>query len=68
MTQIEQMRRDNRYWSQNVVRNCQEHPERLDWAGSMISDFGSVTLEELQKLAATYLGAGRAVAVKILPE
>jgi len=68
MTQIEQMRRDNRYWSQNVVRNCQEHPERLDWASSMVSDFGSVTLEELQKLAATYLGAGRAVAVKILPQ
>lgn len=68
MTQVEQMRRDNRYWSQNVVRNSQEHPERLDWARSMISDFGSVTLEEVQKLAATYLGAERAVAVKILPQ
>lgn len=68
LTQVEQMRRDNRYWSQNVVRNCQEHPERLDWAASLLSDFGAITLEELQKLAATYLGADRAVAVKIMPQ
>jgi len=29
LTQLEQMRRDNRYWSQNVLRNSHEHPERL---------------------------------------
>jgi zinc protease len=68
LTQIEQMRRDNRYWAQNVVRNAQEHPERLDWARSLISDFSGIEREELEALAKKYLGAKRAVAVKIMPQ
>lgn len=68
LSQLEQMRRDNRYWAQNVVRNCQEHPERLDWARSLLSDFEGITIAELQALAKTYLPASRAVAVKVLPQ
>ena len=68
LSQLEQMRRDNRYWAQNVVRNCQEHPERLDWARSLLSDFEGITIAELQELAKTYLPAARAVAVKVLPQ
>lgn len=68
LTQIEQMRRDNRYWSQNVVRNCQEHPERIQWAKNLISDFEGITKAEAQALAKEFLGQQRAVALKILPE
>lgn len=68
MSQLEQMRRDNRYWSQNVVRNSQEHPERLDWARSLLTDFEAVTKAECAELAKTYLGEGNAVVVKVIPE
>ncbi len=68
MTQVEQMRRDNRYWSQNVVRNCQEHPERIEWAKNMISDFQGIKKEELQALAKDFLEANSAVSVKVLPK
>ncbi|TDU72779.1 zinc protease [Prosthecobacter fusiformis] len=68
MTQVEQMRRDNRYWSQNVVRNPQEHPERIEWAKNMLTDFQGITKEELQGLAKEFLMANRAVAVKVLPK
>jgi len=67
LTQLEQMRRDNRYWSQNVVRNSQEHPERLEWAKNLLSDFQAITPEEIQALAKEFLPAPRAVAVKVLP-
>jgi zinc protease len=67
LTQVEQMRRDNRYWAQNVVRNPQEHPERLDWARSMIKDFSTIKKEELESLAKEFLGSNRSVAVKIMP-
>ncbi|MCX6855027.1 MAG: hypothetical protein NTV80_08995 [Verrucomicrobia bacterium] len=67
LTQIEQMRRDNRYWAQNVVRNCQEHPERIQWSKDLVSDFAGVTLEEAQALAKEFLTKDRAVAVKVLP-
>lgn len=68
LTQIEQMRRDNRYWAQNVVRNCQEHPERIEWSKNLISDFEGITLEEAQDLAKQFLGKDHAVAVKVLPK
>lgn len=68
MTQLEQMRRDNRYWSQNVVRNCQEHPERIEWAKNLLSDFEGIKKEEIKALAKEFLQANRAVAVKVLPK
>ena len=68
LAQIEQMRRDNRYWSQNVLRNCQEHPERLDWARSLMSDFANIQKEDLEKLAKDFLPATRATTIGILPE
>ena len=67
LAQLEQMRRDNRYWSMNVLRCAQEHPERLDWARSFVSDFAGIKKEELEALAKEYLGAKRAVAADIIP-
>ncbi len=68
LSQLEQMRRDNRYWSQNVLRNCHEHPERLDWARALVTDFQAIQKEEVQKLAQQYLPAARAVTARIIPE
>jgi zinc protease len=68
MSQLEQMRRDNRYWSQNVLRNCHEHPERLDWARAIITDFQAITLEEIQKLAAEFLPSSRVVTASVIPQ
>lgn len=67
VAQLEQMRRDNRYWSMNVLRCSQEHPERLDWARSFITDFSGIKKEEIEALAKEYLGAKRAVSAGIIP-
>ncbi|MCA1963932.1 MAG: insulinase family protein, partial [Prosthecobacter sp.] len=68
LSQLEQMRRDNRYWAQNVVRNCQEHPERLDWSRSLIPDFTGITKADVAALARQFLPKTRAIGVKVLPE
>jgi zinc protease len=68
LSQLEQMRRDNRYWSMNVLRCSQEHPERLDWARSFISDFSGIKKDEIQALAKEYLGAKRAVSATVMPQ
>ena len=68
LAQLEQMRRDNRYWSQNVLRCCQEHPERLAWSRSLVDDFASIKKEDLQALAKEYLKADRAVSIGIIPD
>ena len=68
LSQLEQMRRDNRYWSQNVLRNAHEHPERLDWARALVTDFQNIKREEIQALAKEYLPATRTVTARIIPE
>ncbi|MES2597400.1 MAG: insulinase family protein [Verrucomicrobiota bacterium] len=68
MTQVEQMRRDNRYWAQNVVRNAQEHPERIEWSKDLLTDFSGIKKEDISKLAKEFLGKGRAVNVVVMPE
>jgi zinc protease len=68
LTQIEQMRRDNRYWSMNVLRCAQEHPERLNWARSFISDFSGIKKDELEGLAKEYMGTQRAVSADVIPQ
>ena len=65
---ITQQRRDNRYWSQTVLRCSQEHPERIAWSRSMLDDFSKIQKADLEKLAATYLKAGRALTVSVLPD
>lgn len=68
LAQLEQMRRDNRYWSMNVLRCSQEHPERLNWARSFVSDFSGIKKDEIEALAKEYLGASRAVIAGIVPQ
>jgi zinc protease len=68
LSQLEQMRRDNRYWSTSVLRCSQEHPERLDWARSFISDFADIKKEDIAALAKQYLGAKRAVTAGVIPK
>lgn len=68
LVQLEQMRRDNRYWAQNVLRCSQEHPERLDWSRSLVNDFASIKKEDLEALAKEYLKAANATTIGLIPE
>lgn len=68
LTMIEEMVRTNPYWLDRVVSRCQEHPYRLDWARTFLSDYGSVTKAELDALAKEFLGADAALKVLIVPE
>ncbi|MBE7498042.1 MAG: insulinase family protein [Verrucomicrobiaceae bacterium] len=67
VAQIEQQRRDNRYWSSTVLRCSQEHPQRLDWARSFVSDITGIQKSDLVPLAKKYLPKARAVTANIIP-
>jgi zinc protease len=68
LQQLMQMRRDNGYWMNSVLRNCQEQPQRLEWARSFIDDFKATTKEDMIKLAKEYLPSNRALTVGLIPE
>jgi zinc protease len=65
--EFEQQRRDNRYWSSTVLRCSQEHPERLDWSRTFVSDITGIKKADLVPLAKKYLPKARAVTANIVP-
>jgi len=68
INQIEEYRRTNRYWMNSVLQSSQEHPERLDWARSFISDYQAIQLDEVNELAKKYLSGDKALTVLIKPK
>ena len=51
-----------------VVAPSQSQPQRLDWSRSMVEDFTSATLADLNALAKQYLKADRATITRITAE
>tara|TARA_R110000850_G_scaffold55877_10_gene132043 strand:+ start:1582 stop:4416 length:2835 start_codon:yes stop_codon:yes gene_type:complete len=68
ITQIEEMRRTNRYWVGSVLESSQEYPERLDWSRTFVDDYKNITVEEVNALAKEFLQEGAQVAIVIQPE
>ncbi|MEO0413342.1 MAG: insulinase family protein [Verrucomicrobiota bacterium] len=64
---IEDMRRTNRYWMGSVLESSQEYPQRLAWSRSFVDDYKSITLEEVNALAKTYLDNGKMAVVTVKP-
>jgi zinc protease len=67
LTAVRESQRTNNYWGANVLGRAQEKPEVLEWARTRLPDIEAITAAELSALAKTYLGAGRASRVTILP-
>jgi len=67
LSQITKSLRDNSYWITTVMSQSQEDPTRLDLARTRDADYHSITLEEINKLAAKYLSARNALLISIKP-
>ncbi|NIP93637.1 MAG: insulinase family protein [Akkermansiaceae bacterium] len=67
LSNLEKTLRDNSYWLGTVMAQSQEHPHRLDWARGRDSDYASIKLEEINALAAEYLGNENAARITITP-
>ena len=68
LTALEEQRRNNTYWLSTVVAASQSQPQRLDWSRSMVEDFTSATLADLNALAKQYLKADRCTITRITAE
>ncbi len=65
--QIEEYRRTNRYWTNSVLLRSQSDPIRLEWARSFEGFWETVTVEEVNELAARYLDPEFAIPVQVQP-
>ena len=66
-TSIAELRQTNGYWLTSVMSESSRHPQQLEWARSFGEDFASVTVEEINQLAAAYLIRDRSAVVIIEP-
>lgn len=67
LTAIKESVRNNSYWLGAVLARAQEKPEVLEWARSRTADVESVTRNEINEYAKTYLGRARSSRVAIVP-
>lgn len=68
VARIKDLRQSNRYWLDSVMVGSSRHPEQLDWARTIESDYASVRRSEMDKLAKQYLQNDKAAAIIILPQ
>jgi len=66
-TQLELSLRQNSYWLGTVLAEASSKPYKLDWARNRDADYASITVDELEALAAQYLPADTAAAIKLVP-
>jgi zinc protease len=60
--------RDNSYWLTTVLSQSQEDPQRLDYARNRDKDYTSITLAEINALAAKYLKDGNHLRIEFQPK
>lgn len=65
---IRQTRRNNGYWVNSVVLRSQSEPQRLDWARTFLDFWDTITVEQINDLARTFLHPDQAVIIQILPQ
>jgi zinc protease len=68
LADLEKTLRDNNYWLGNVLSGSHADPEKLELCRNRQSDVESITIEELNELAAKYLIAENALQVVMVPE
>ncbi len=68
LSQIKDLVNTNPYWLHSVMADSRNHPEKLQWAKTIIGGYGSITFENLTKLAEKYLDLNTAAIIRIQPE
>ena len=60
--------RDNKYWLNTALSECQLDPKRLDLVRERDADYASITVKEINALAKKYLGGENALLIGIKPQ
>ncbi len=67
LTSLKDLRRQNHYWLNSVLKGLSNHPEQLEWSRNMVDDYASITSDELLALARRYLKNKNAATVVVTP-
>lgn len=68
LARIKDLRQSNRYWLDSVMTGSSRHPEQLEWARTIESDYAAIRRTEMDALARKYLRDDKAAVVIIVPQ
>jgi len=68
LTSIKDMKRKNDYWLNTVLTGSEQHPRQLEWSRTIMSDYASITKEEVSAIAKQYLDNRKAAVVIVTPK
>lgn len=68
LTSIRDRVQTNEYWLNSVLGGMRWHPQQLQWSRTFLSDYAAIELDDMHKLAATFLDAADAASVVVLPQ
>ncbi len=68
LTSLKESVGTNQYWLNSVLSLSMRHPQQLEWPRTLISDFTSISLSEVNELAALYLDNINAATAKVIPD
>ncbi|MFN2437161.1 MAG: M16 family metallopeptidase [Desulfotignum sp.] len=67
LKQLDVLRQTNAYWLNSVMAGSKSHPQKLDWANSILSGYREMTHNDMTALAQTYLNPEKSAEIRILP-
>jgi zinc protease len=68
LTSIKDYRRTNSYWLDRVMADSLRHPQQLDWSRTFEADYAAITVEDILRMAETYLLDEKAACITIIPK
>ncbi len=66
LTHIKDLRKTNGYWLNSVLSDSGRHPQKLNWAKSIVTDYDSITTDEIYHYAGKYLNNNKAATIVIV--
>jgi zinc protease len=67
LTSIKDMRRRNGYWLNTVLSGSRNHPVQYNWSRTIMKDYASIKVDELDRIAKKYLNNKKAVTIIVKP-
>lgn len=67
LKQLDVLRQTNAYWLNSVMAGSKRHPQKLDWANTILSVYGEMTHQDMTALAEKYLDPETSAEIRILP-
>ena len=67
LTSIRDTVRSNSYWMESVLAGSSRHPMQLEWPRTILDDFSSITVKDIQTLAEKYLRREKSATVIVIP-